>query len=144
MFGSIVSGVINGDVIPNGGSPVYGIIVFSGVIVREGILLSGTSVSSGDQLNTAGVGSLLPARSVALTWNVCTVLPVLLIPAANWKTFLSKTAGLEQVNVGKLSTLQLYPAIAESSVPANVRAIEFDAVVVVVSPPFCMFKPMLL
>jgi hypothetical protein len=68
----------------------------------------------------------------------------LLIPAANWKTFLSKTAGLEQVNVGKLSTLQLYPAIAESSVPANIRAIEFDAVVVVVSPPFCMFKPMLL
>jgi hypothetical protein len=135
-YGGTDSAIIGGNVI------VLGIVVSSDVTICGCILLSGTIVLIVNQLKIAGVRSVLPAISVALTWNVCTVLlPVPLIPNAIRKTSLSKTIGLEQVNVGKLSILQLYPVIPESSMPPNINVIKFDAVV---PPPICKFNPVLL
>jgi hypothetical protein len=72
---------------------------------------------------------VLPAISVALTWNVCKVLSELLIPTVDWKTLLSKMMGLKQVNIGRLSILQLYPVTPESSIPPNINVIEFVSVI---------------
>lgn len=139
VFGTTVSGVISGG----GGATVCSVVVSCGVIICEGsILLSvGTMVFTVNQLNIAGVRSVLPAISVALTWNVCVVLAGLPIPNVDWKTLLSKMTGLKQVNVGRLSILQLYPVIPESSIPSNINVIEFAAVI---PPPLTMFNPVLL
>jgi hypothetical protein len=122
-YGGTDSAIIGGNVI------VLGIVVSSDVTICGCILLSGTIVLIVNQLKIAGVRSVLPAISVALTWNVCIVLPELLIPTVDWKTLLSKMMGLKQVNIGRLSILQLYPVTPESSIPPNINVIEFVSVI---------------
>ena len=58
---------------------------------------------------------MLPAISVALTWNVCAVLSELPIPTAVWKTLLSKMTGLEQA--------KSWQAINAATVPCDAYVI---------------------